>query len=98
MDTILDSLTNRCVGTGTHIGFVRSANPAVIWKDGNTCGTEVVVCGSGTKDRVTLMAKNMKEISVLPFVYFFNERDQYNRLKSMEYQYILIAGCLYEKS
>ena len=64
MDTILDLLNNRCVGTGTHVGFVRSANPAVIWKDGKTCGTEVVVCGSGTKDRVTLMAKNMEEISV----------------------------------
>ena len=64
VDATLDLLNNRCVGTGTHIGFVRSANPAVIWNGGKTCGTEVVVCGSGTKDRAALMAKNMEEILV----------------------------------
>ena len=62
MNTILDLLNNRCIGTNTHVGFVRSANPAVIWNGGKTCGTEVVVCGSGTKDRVASMAKNMEEI------------------------------------
>ena len=64
MNTILDSLNNRDVGTDTHIGFVRSANPTVTWNDGKTCRTEVVLCGSGTKDRVALMAKNMEEILV----------------------------------
>ena len=64
MDVTLESLSNRCIGTDTCIGFVRSSNPTVTWNDGKTCRTEVVLCGSGTKDGVALMAKNMEEISV----------------------------------
>ena len=64
MDATLESLKNRCIRTDTCIGFVGSANPTVTWNDGKTCRTEVVLCGSGTKDRAALMAKNMEEFLV----------------------------------